>query len=73
MWDAKKHKMIGEVMRAAGIAGKDPVDGRLWESLPGFIFGCPDLVEADGGGSLLTYYVTADGFDEVRACRFIVD
>lgn len=73
MWDARKHKMIGEVMSVAGPSGKDSSDGRLWESLPGFTFGSPDLVPADDRALLLTYYVMADGFAEVRACRFLVD
>ena len=73
MWDARKHEMIGEVMSAAGPSGKDPSDGKLWESLPGFTFGSPDLVPADDGAALLTYYVLEDGFVDVRACRFVVD
>jgi len=30
-------------------------------------------VPADDRAILLTYYVMADGFSEVRACRFVVD
>jgi hypothetical protein len=73
MWDVRRNKMIGEIMSAAEPSGKYQADGSLWESLPGFTFGSPDLVPADDRAILLTYYVMADGFSEVRACRFVVD
>lgn len=71
MWDARKHKMIGEAIPAAKPSGAiDESDGRLWESLPGFTFGAPSLVHADERAILLTYFVVVNGFEEVRACRF---
>lgn len=71
LWDAPKQKVLGDVLRASQLAGKDTADGKLWDSLPGFTFGCPDLVDA-AGANLLIYYVMVDGYALVRACRFTV-
>jgi hypothetical protein len=71
LWDARQHRVVGEPV-FAGAAGKSADDGRLWEALPGFTFGTPDLVPADPGSFLLTYYAVQDGFPQVRACRFAV-
>ncbi|WP_374622124.1 sialidase family protein [Devosia sp.] len=71
MWDARSHRMLGVPMAARAEAARDPSDGSLWASLPGFTFGSPDLVAAEGSVSVLTYYVVQDGFSEVRACRFV--
>jgi Neuraminidase (sialidase) len=70
MWDARKHRMIGEplAVRRAGV--RDESDGKLWASLPGFTFGAPSLVLADERTMLLTYFAVTDGTEEVRACRF---
>lgn len=65
--------MLGTPIEERAQAARDPSDGKLWESLPGFTFGSPDLVPAEEGVILLTYYVMNDGFAEVRACRFVVD
>ncbi len=73
MWDARSHRMLGAPIGERAQAARDPSDGKLWESLPGFTFGSPDLVPAEEGVSLLTYYVMNEGFAEVRACRFVVD
>jgi len=70
MWDVRKHKMIGEALPAAEPSARDESDGKLWASLPGSTFGTPALVRADERAILLTYYAVADGFEEVRACRF---
>ena len=70
MWDARKHKMIGELLAEKSAGAQDESDGKLWESLPEFTFGAPSLVLADKHAVLLTYFVVLDGFEQVRACRF---
>lgn len=70
MWDARSHKVMGDALTAKPFAARDESDGKLWESLPGFTFGAPSLVLVNEHEILLTYYVVADGFEEVRACRF---
>jgi hypothetical protein len=69
MWDAREFRMLGEPLAGAR-GGKAADEGRLWEALPGFTFGTPDLVPSDPGSYLLTYYAVTDGFAQVRACRF---
>ena len=72
MWDARSNENVAEVIRNEEPSARDSADGKLWESLPAFTFGTPDLVHADDRTVLLTYYNVADGFSEVRACRFRV-
>jgi hypothetical protein len=72
MWDARQDRLLGETLADGDSSGRDSSDGRLWESLPGFTFGAPDLVRADDSTCLLTYYAVANGVARVRACRFIV-
>ena len=70
LWDARQHRITGTAMDPSASSDRDPTTGKLWESLPGFTFGTPDLVRTGDGTLVLTYYVMADGFAEVRACRF---
>ena len=70
MWDARKHKMIGELLAEKSAGAQDESDGKLWASLPEFTFGAPSLVLADKHAALLTYFVVLDRFEQVRACRF---
>lgn len=42
----------------------------LWNSLPGFTFGTPELLRLSDLEFLLTYYATVRGISHVRACRF---
>lgn len=70
MWDARKHRMIGEPLTVKREGTRDESDGKLWASLPGFTFGAPSLVLADERTMLLTYFAVTDGTEEVRACRF---
>jgi len=72
LWDAPTQRVLGEPMPPGGEGDRDPSSGKLWESLPGFTFGAPDLVPANASASLLTYYALNEGTAEVRACRFLV-
>lgn len=67
MWDAGTGRMLGERVvaaeaRAAGLA--------VWNELPRFSFGTPDVVSLPDGSILMTYYATLDAVVHVRACRF---
>jgi hypothetical protein len=46
--------------------------GGVWDALPAFTFGTPDLTLLPDGTVLLTYYAETDGPAQVRACRFAV-
>lgn len=69
MWDAGAGRMLGErvVAAEARAAGTG-----VWDELPRFSFGTPDMVNLPDGGILMTYYATVDAIVHVRACRFRV-
>lgn len=46
------------------------LNGDLWDSLPSFTFGAPDLTTTSSNNILLTYYAVAQNKEEVRACNF---
>lgn len=72
MWDARRNAMLGVPLEVA-LPARDPSDGQLWQALPGFSFGSPDLVPADADSWVLSYYAVNDSFAEVRICRFGLD
>jgi hypothetical protein len=66
MWDAGEKRMLA---RALPVAERRSGDG-VWNALPDFTFGTPDLTSLPDGTVLLTYYAESDGPAQVRACRF---
>ena len=69
MWDEEAQRVLGEPLSADPTAA-DPSRGRLWNSLPRFTFGAPDLVPAGDPAVLLTFYAESSGHAQVRGCRF---
>jgi len=78
LWSAHEERITGKRLTAAGAITGEP--DRIWDNLPSFSFGTPDIVPLGavpvntvplGGGQLLmTYYATIGGILHVRACRF---
>jgi hypothetical protein len=72
MWDAREEKMKGTLLRIedkpSGSASEE-----VWNALPSFSFGTPDLVLLENNTILLTYYAILRGITHVRACRFEVE
>ena len=66
LWDARESRIT-----AVPLAGDlTPIDDKsIWNELPSFTFGCPELTMLDGGDVLLTYYATVNEVTHVRACR----
>src|SRR4051794_30804512 len=69
MWDPRADRVLGEVMPVADMA-REGAGGKVWQALPGFTFGVPDLLRLEPQVVLLTYYATLPGIIHVRACRF---
>ena len=42
----------------------------VWDALPTFTFGTPDLVSLPDASVFLAYYATINGVTHIRACRF---
>ena len=72
MWDPYEEKLTGTSPEAERETSKATSE-KIWETLPSFTFGYPDLVQLDGNVCLLTYYATIRGITHVRACRFNVE
>jgi len=67
MWDLAAGRMVGKVIDPGQtLTGKDGI----WDTLPSFTFGTPDLLALPDGSLLLTYYATLNEIIHVRACRF---
>jgi len=67
MWDTNCSRILAEpVPGSSTIANKNGV----WDALPTFTFGTPDLVVLPDGSILLSYYATLNGIIHVRACHF---
>ena len=67
MWDLAADRMVGQVIDPdQPLTGKDGI----WDTLPSFTFGTPDLLALPDGSLLLTYYATLNDIVHVRACRF---
>jgi hypothetical protein len=68
MWDARAERITGEPLRDA--TGKAD-EGRIWDALPSFSFGTPQLQPTGPADKFaLTYYATVAGILHVRCCRF---
>lgn len=68
MWDPGSRRVIAASVSRA--AGPDPTSGALWDSLPGFTFGSPDLIRLHDGRMLLAFYAIESGRERIRACIF---
>jgi sialidase-1 len=69
MWDAQEGKMKGTPMKGE-LKTYAETDEGLWNALPGYTFGTPDLVLLEDDTVLLTYYAVTHGVTHIRACRF---
>ncbi len=72
MWDPHDEKLKGMGLKLGHVTSKVASE-KIWETLPGFSFGTPDLVQLDESLCLLTYYATVKGITHIRACRFKVE
>jgi len=70
LWDARQLRVTGEPLAIRAASGVDDV---IWDALPSFTFGSPELTRLADGDVLLTYYAVVDEVTHVRACRFAVD
>lgn len=68
MWDGGKQQMVAEPQP---VADRSKNEG-IWNALPAFTFGTPNLKRLPDETFLLTYYAETDGKAHVRACRFEV-
>ena len=67
MWDPGSGRMAGKIVEPdQSMTGKDGI----WDTLPSFSFGTPDLLHLPDASLLLTYYATLNDVIHVRACRF---
>ena len=66
MWDAAAQRVTG-APAAPRVASTDE---DVWDALPKFAFGTPNLARLDDGVLLLSYWATIDDVVHVRACRF---
>ena len=69
MWDSKEQAIVAEVRPLRDHNGNQ----RVWNALPEFTFGTPNLKRLPDDTFLLTYYAEIDSKPNTRACRFRVD
>ncbi len=69
LWDCDREQVTGEPESGEQMANSAAV----WDELPRFTFGTPELLLLDSSRLLLTYYATIQGRTHVRACRFAVE
>jgi hypothetical protein len=70
VWDARQSKVTGVPL---AINRTSSGDEGVWDALPSFTFGCPELTMLPDGDALLTYYAEVQGVTHVRACRIAID
>lgn len=68
MWDVSQSLMLGRSAEVAQPAKEE----KVWNELPAFSFGTPDLLALAKDTVLLTYYATVENIIHVRACCFRV-
>ncbi len=71
MWDPYVERILGTPLTQTTVE-TDAVRESLWDSLPSFTFGTPELLHLGQREFLLMYYGTVTGVTHVRACRFRV-
>jgi len=69
MWSACDKRLVAEPVYENNTSC---VEG-VWDALPGFAFGTPDLLSLADGSVIMTYYAVIDGITHIRACRFLVE
>jgi len=69
MWDAGEKRMLAE---PKPVTDRSQSEG-VWNALPAFTFGTPNLKRLPDETFLLTYYTGAGSKAHVRACRFEVE
>lgn len=69
LWDPAKKKVTAVPLPVEPRPGKGE---ELWNSLPSYDFGTPEMTMLDDGEILLVYYATVDEVIHVRACRFAI-
>ena len=69
MWDPHQNRVVGKPI--AAISGQNSSQN-VWDALPGFTFGTPDLVQMSDNTLLLSYYATISQVVHIRACRFSI-
>ena len=71
LWEAREERIVAEPLEEPEEGAVD--ESGIWDELPDYSFGYPDLVRLDDGSVLLTYYAVIGGATVVRACSFRVD
>jgi hypothetical protein len=72
MWDGLQERLVGKALRPAG-AAMTAAQEKIWQALPGFTFGTPEVTYLEKNLFLLTYYAMQDKVMQIRACRFALD
>lgn len=70
LYDMDTNKISGLPPLSYSQEDYDHKSSGLWNSLPSFTFGAPDLVISTDDNILLTYYAVTHNTEEVRACTF---
>ena len=70
LYDMKTNTISGLPPSTSSDTNHANLNGDLWDSLPSFTFGAPDLTTTSSNNILLTYYAVAQNKEEVRACNF---
>ena len=68
LWDPRQLRITGQPLPLNAAA--DPDKGGLWDALPSFTFGTPDLIPLNDTDLLMTYYAIVNDITHIRACRF---
>ncbi len=70
LWSAREQRVTARPLRdAQGSAAGE----KIWDALPGFTFGTPELVRVDEQIFLMTYYAIVNDVTHIRACRMRVE
>lgn len=71
LWDPRQLRATGEPLPLGDTESND--GSGLWEALPSFTFGSPELTRTGRNEMVMTYYAIVEGITHVRACRFRLD
>ena len=69
MWDAALARVTGQ----PGQPRRHSQAEEVWDALPRFAFGTPNLLHQSDGTVLLTYWATLDDIPHIRACLFTLE
>ena len=71
LWDPRELCVTGRLL---ALGGGDSTDASgLWDALPSFTFGSPELTRVAESELVMTYYAIVGGVTHVRTCRFRID